>query len=136
MSRILFAFCALLLSPLAANAQSSHPLAVELGDGSSIYVNSAVCPEGHICIAADTPEQFYELTPDDGTKLMMLPEVTKSMYQARIASGLMDHSQTAAYFTGISDRGILDVCAYCGCCEIENRYGDTTPFQPGFLDQN
>ena len=87
--------------------------------GAVVQMNIEACPQNMICVDAFT-------THGDTNLRLMLPDwVDEPGLNAR-----SEDSRAAAYFKGLSDGYVLDICNDCECCRISLGEVDTGDFMP------
>lgn len=124
----------LLLAPSVAFADNHSPLSVGMLRGNRIVLNSEVCPEGYVCIDGNDPSSMDPIDLSESGTVLMIPKWGLGTSMAHADSSGLSPDGIGPYLKGVSDKGILDVCAYCFCCEIENTDGERSPYSPDLLE--
>jgi len=108
----------LCLASLATTAIAQDTLFTALG-GAVVQMNIETCPQNMICVDAFTTHSGANLS-------LMLPEwVDEPALNSR-----PEDLQAAAYFKGLSDGYVVDICNDCDCCLISLDEPGNDGFKP------
>ncbi|WP_370230693.1 hypothetical protein [Cognatishimia sp.] len=133
MKHVSLVFGLVLAAPIAV-ADDHTPLSVKILNGSEIILNTRECPEGHICIEGSDASNLKQVDLSDTNRALMIPEWSFNTSMAYADSSGLGKDNINSYLKGISDKGILDICAYCFCCEIETGDGQRSPYLGNLQD--
>ncbi len=120
---------------VAASAEDMIIKSVPLTADRSVVWHGATCPAGYVCLDEADGQATLDNAWQGGGKApdFVLPEWSVSGAQAAVAAGQLSDDDLGAYLKGMSDKGIVDICALCGCCIITQDPDGAVPFDTDLL---
>ncbi len=107
---------------------------VPLDADKSVVWQGAACPVGYVCLDEAEGQATLENAWKGGSDPdYVVPQWGVMRAQAAVTAGQLSETDLGPYLEGMSDKGIVDTCAICGCCIITHEPAEAVPFDLDLL---